>query len=137
MCPYTWQDQFNLHKKGGTPVDMRSLLLSLEAIERVCGQERSDKPNASCNEKASHSEKKGTKQPGTDHTPRVPRKARTEKHCNLCKKHWGMYTTHNTRDCRRFKKDGTEKSTFRAAKKGGKKPNPVKQSFAQLSKKSD
>ena len=44
---------------------------------------------------------------------------------------------HNTRDCRRFEKDGTEKSDFRAAKKGGKKPNPTKQSFAQLSKKLD
>jgi hypothetical protein len=48
-----------------------------------------------------------------------------------------VYTTHNTCDCRCFEKDGTEKSDFRAAKKGGKKPNPVKQSFAQLSKKLD
>jgi hypothetical protein len=61
MCPYAWQDQYNLHEKGGTPVDMHSLLLSLEAIERVCVQERSDKPNASRNEKASHSKKKGMK----------------------------------------------------------------------------
>jgi hypothetical protein len=30
-----------------------------------------------------------------------------------------------------------KKSDFRAAKKSGKKSNPVKQSFAQLSKKSD
>jgi hypothetical protein len=30
-----------------------------------------------------------------------------------------------------------KKSAFRAAKKGGKNPNPVKQSFAQLSKKLD
>jgi hypothetical protein len=30
-----------------------------------------------------------------------------------------------------------EKSDFRAAKRGGKKPNPTKQSFAQLSKKLD
>jgi hypothetical protein len=42
-------------------VDMRLLLLSLEAIERACGQERSEKSNASHDEKASHSEKKGTK----------------------------------------------------------------------------
>jgi hypothetical protein len=35
------------------------------------------------------------------------------------------------------RKDGTEKSNFRAAKKGGKKPNPVKQSFKPLSKKLD
>ncbi len=127
--PDSWQDQFNLHEKGGTPVDMHLLLLSLEAIEHVCGQERSDKPNASRDEKALHSEKKGTKQPGTDHSPRVPKKLRAKKHCNLCKKHGGAYTTHNTRGCHCFKKDETEKFDFCAAKKGGKKPIPTKQSF--------
>jgi hypothetical protein len=136
MCPYAWQDQYNLHEKGGIPVDMHSLLQSLEAIKRVCSREGSEKSNPSRNKKPSHSEKKGTKQPGTE-SPRVPKKVRTEKHCDLCKKHGGAYTTHNTRDCRRFEKDGTEKSDFRAAKKGGKKPNPTKQSFAQLSKKLD
>ncbi len=35
MCPYMWQDQYNLHKKGGTPVDIHSLLLSLGAIEHI------------------------------------------------------------------------------------------------------
>jgi hypothetical protein len=118
-------------------VDMRSLLLSLEAIERVRGQERFDKSNASRDEKALHSKKEGTKRPGTDNDARVPKKTRTEKHCSLCKKHGGAYTTHNTHDCRHFVKDGTEKSDFRAAKKGRKKPNPVKQPFAQLSKKLD
>ncbi len=38
-------------------MDMRSLLLSLKTTERVCGQEISDKSNASCNEKPSYSEK--------------------------------------------------------------------------------
>ncbi len=137
MCPYTWQDQYNLHKKGGTPVDMRSLFLSLEAIEHVCGQERSKKSNSSRDKKPSHSKKKGTKRPGTDHSPRVPKKVRTEKHCDLCKKHGGAYTTHNTHECRHFEKDGTEKSNFHAAKKGRKKSNPVKQSFTHLSKKLD
>jgi hypothetical protein len=89
MCPYSWQDQYNLHKKGGTPVDMRSLLLSLKAIERVCGREGSDRSNPSHDKKASHSKKKGTKRPGTDHSPRVPKKVHTEKHCDLCKKHGG------------------------------------------------
>jgi hypothetical protein len=41
MCPHTWQGQFNLHKKGMTPVDMHLLLLFLKAIERVCTKERS------------------------------------------------------------------------------------------------
>jgi len=136
MCLYTWQDQYNLHEKGGAPTDLRSLLQSLEAIECVCGQEGSSKSNPSHDEKPSHSKKKGTKRPGTE-SPRVPKKARTEKHCNLCKKHGGTHTTHNTRDCHRFEKDGTEKADFRAAKKGGTKPSPTKQSFPQLSNKLD
>jgi len=136
MCPYTWQDQYNLHKKGGAPTDMRSLLQSLEAIECECGQEGSNKSNPSRDEKASHSEKKGTERPGTG-SPRVPKKSRTEKHCDLCKKHGGAHTTHNTCNCCRFEKDGTEKTDFRAAKKGEKKPNPTKQSFALLSEKLD
>jgi hypothetical protein len=135
MCPYVWQDQFNLHEKGGTPVDMRLLLQSLEAIEHVCGQERSDKSNPSRDEKPLHSKKKGTKRPGTE-SPTVPKKLRTEKHCDLCKKHGGTYTMHNTRDCCCYEKDGTEKSNFGTAKKG-KKNNPTRQSFAQLSKKLD
>jgi hypothetical protein len=44
---------------------------------------------------------------------------------------------HTTKDCRRYKKDGMVKADFCAAKKAGKKPNPSKQSFAQLSKKLD
>ncbi len=96
-------------------------------METLCG--RTDK-------KPSSSEKKGTKRPGTE-SPRVPKKMRTEKHCDLCKKHGGAYTTHNTRNCCRFEKDGTEKADFRAAKKGEKKPNPTKQSFTQLSEKLD
>ncbi len=42
-----------------------------------------------------------------------------------------------TKDCCKYKKDGMVKTKFHTAKKAGKKPNPVKQSFAQLSKKLD
>jgi hypothetical protein len=66
---------------------------------------------------------------------RVPKKVCFKKHCNLCKKHGGAYSTHHTRDCCRFEKDGKEKSNFLAAKKGGKKTNPVNQKFAQLTTK--
>ncbi len=97
---------------------------------------RIQKSNPSHDEKPSHSKKKGTKRPGTE-SLRVPKKVHTEKHCDLCNKHEGAYMTHNTCDCCCFEKDGTEKANFRAAKKGGKKPNPTKQSFAQLSEKLD
>jgi hypothetical protein len=78
---------------------------------------------------------KGKKHSGTKSTARVPKKVRFEKHYNLCKKHGGAYTTHNTRDCCRFEKDRKKKSDFRAAEKSGKKANPVNQNFAKLSKK--
>jgi hypothetical protein len=65
----------------------------------------------------------------------VPKKVCFEKHCNLCKKHGGMFNMHNTRECHRFEKDRKEKSDFRTAKKGGKKNYPVNHNFAQLTEK--
>jgi hypothetical protein len=40
-----WQDQYNLNKKGMTPMDMRSLLMSLEAIECVCTYKKGKSDN--------------------------------------------------------------------------------------------
>ncbi len=84
-------------------------------------------------EKASNKGKKGKKHSDTKSMVRVPKKVGFEKHCNLCKKQ-GAYTMHNTDDCLRFKKDGKEKSDFRAAKKSGKKVNPMNHNFMQLTK---
>jgi hypothetical protein len=47
----------------------------------------------------------------------------------------GAHTTHNTRDCCRFEKDGKEKFNYCAAKKGRKKGNHVNHNFTQLTKK--
>jgi hypothetical protein len=132
MCPIQWQDQYNMNKKGMTPMDMRSLLTLLEVIECICTYK---KGKLESSKKSSHKSKKGKKRPGTKCTARVPKKVHFEKNCDLCKKHGGTYTTHNTHDCHRFEKDGKEKSDFRAAKKGEKKGNPVNHNFAQLTKK--
>ncbi len=113
-------------------MDMRLLLTLLEAIERICTYK---KGKLESSEKSSHKREKGKKHPGTEATVRVPKKVCFEKHCDLCKKLGGAYTTHNTRECRRFEKDEKEKYNFRAAKKGGKKGNPIKSNFAQLTKK--
>ena len=117
------------------PMDMRSLLTLLEAIKHVCTYEKGKSDSYKKSEKSSNKGKKGKKCPGTDSTARVPKTVRFEKNCDLCKKHGGAYTTHNTRDCRRFEKDGKEKSDFRAAKKGKRKGNPMNHNFAQLTKK--
>jgi hypothetical protein len=134
MCPIQWQDQYNMNKKGMMPINMRLLLTSLEAIKCVCTYEE---PKPESSEIASNKGKKGKKHPGTKSTVRVPKKVCFEKHCNLCKKHGGAYTMHNTHDCCRFEKDRKEKSDFCAAKKGGKKVNPVNHNFAQLTKKNE
>ncbi len=121
-----------MNKKGMMPMDMRLLLTLLEAIKCVCTYE---KGKSKSSEKSSHKSKKGKKRPGINSTVRVPKKVHFKKHCNLCKKHGGAYTTHNTRDCHRFEKDRKAKSDFRAAKKGRKKGNPINHNFAQLTKK--
>ncbi len=138
MCPLMWQDQYNLNKKGMTPMDMHSLLTSLEASEHVCTYEKGKLDDFEKFDKSSNKGKEGKKHPGTNSTGQVPKKVRFEKfekHCKLCNKRGGAHTTHNTRDCHRYKKEGTEKSSFCAAKKGGKKNYPVNQNFAQLTKK--
>ena len=110
------------------------LLQFLEAIERICTQERS---NAKSTKKASTKNEKGNKRPGTESIYKIPKKAHSEKHCDLCKKHGSAHTMHNTQDCSRYEKNRNEKSNFQATKKGARKPNPTKQSFAQLCKKMD
>jgi hypothetical protein len=132
MCPIQWQDQYNMNKKGLTPMDMRLLLTLFEVIEHICTYERGKLESS---EKSSHKSEKEKKRPSTKATVRVPKKVCFEKHSNLCKKHGGTYTTHNTGECCRFEKDRKEKSNFRAARKGSKKGNPVNHNFAQLTKK--
>jgi hypothetical protein len=108
-------------------MDMHLLLMSLEAIERVCTYKKGKLDNFEKSNKSSNKGKKGKKYPGTNSTVWVPKKVhfeKFEKHCELCKKHGGTHTMHNTRDCHRYKKDRTEKSSFWAAKKGRKKTIP-------------
>ncbi len=88
---------------------MRLLLISLEAIERLCTYE---KGKSESSEKSSHKSKKGKKRPGTKDTIRVLKKVCFEKHCDLCKKHGGAFTMHNTRECHRFEKDGKGEVQF-------------------------
>ncbi len=140
MCPLMWQDQYNFNKKGMMPMNMRLLLTSLEAIEHICTYKKGKLDNFEKFNKSFNKGKKGKKRPGTNSMVWVPKKVRFEKfdkHCKLCKKHGGAHTTHSTRDCCRFEKDGTEKYSFRTAKKGGKKNYPVSQNFAQLTRKID
>ncbi len=83
MCPIQWQDQYNMNEKGMMLMDMRLLLTSLEAIERVCTYEKGKLDSHKKSEKSSNKGEKGKKCPGTNFPARVPKKARFEKHCDL------------------------------------------------------
>ncbi len=83
-----------------TLMDMRSLLTLLEVIKRVSTYE---KGKSESSKKSSNKSKKGKKCPGTNSTARVPKKVRFEKNCNLCKKHGGTFTMHNTHDCEKIR----------------------------------
>ena len=87
--------------------------------------------------KASHKNEAEAKWPSNGATKQAHKKVCFEKSCELCKKFGGTHTKHTTKDCRKYEKDGMAKADFCTAKKAGRKPNPAKQSFAQLSKKLD
>jgi hypothetical protein len=135
MRPLQWKDQYNMNEKGVTPMDMLLLLTLLEAIKCICTYEKGKLDIFEKSDKSSNKGKKGKKCPGTNSTARVPKKVCFEKHCNLCKKHGGAHTMHNTCDCCRFEKDGKAKSSFHTAKKVRYKSNLVNQNFAQLTNK--
>jgi hypothetical protein len=113
-------------------MDMLSLQDSLKTIEHVCTSEKTHAPSG---KKASHKNEAGAKWPSNGATKQTHKKVPFEKSCKLCKKHGGTHTMHATKDCHKYEKDGMMKANFLAAKKAGKKPNPAKQLFAQLSKK--
>ncbi len=96
-----------------------------------------EKTHVQSGKNTSQKNKAENTRPSTGATKQVSKKACFEKSCKLCKKHGGVHITHATKDYRRYEKDGMVKANFHATKKAGKRPNPAKQLFAQLSKKLD
>ena len=126
MCPGHWQDQYAL-TQGNIPQDIWSLLVVLETIENC--QEKVPKKIPGKFENGGKSDKKKRKVSFKEENK--SKKARTTKHCELCKKHGGAHTTHNTGDCKKYEKDGTEKKGFKNYGKSGSK----NQGYAQFEKK--
>ncbi len=56
------------------------------------------------------------KRASTGSTERVPKKVKSAKFCQHCKNNGGPYTSHNTKECRKYDKDG------KAVAAAGKKP---------------
>ena len=69
-------------------------------------------------DKAKGADSKRKAESNDSRNPKKAKKGWTEKHCSLCKKHGGAHTTHNTKECRRYNKDGSHK-------KAGGMPKPT------------
>jgi hypothetical protein len=114
MCPKTWQDQYNLTQEL-TPQSVRKLLGVLENVEKaVANSIAKDKPTKESAENGAGKRGKGKRKGTGSNDVQVPKKTRVEKSCALCQKHGGAHTTHNTSECRKYKKDGTLQKGFGA-----------------------
>ena len=115
MCPIEWQNQYSL-SQGIIPQDMRSLLDTLEIIKKG---ENDKKPKAivsgeskKSEDKKGGSSRKDSKRSVSFREERAPKKACTEKLCDLCKKYGGAHTAHNNGDCKKFDAGGMLKEGF-------------------------
>ena len=127
MCPGTWQAQYEL-TKDTVPQSMHKLLEALKCIEKAFPMDKEKDKKGRTNQGDSNKRKI------VFFLERIPEKKRTEtKQCVLCKTHWDVHSTHNTRDCCKYEKDGTPKKTF-----GRNQPHGISsekrhaQSYAQL-----
>lgn len=118
-CNAEWEAQWTLVNTY-LPSSMRGFLSKMEAIEQVMETQtiprrhRLTNGNNQGSDKAtsSKSTSKGRQKEGNSNTEK-------QKHCQLCQEHGGAAHTHNTKDCRRYLKEGKERADFGA--KGNKK----------------
>jgi hypothetical protein len=96
MCPFQWQDQYNLYRRGMTPLDMCLLITSFEAIaiEHVCTQEKA----SAYSKKISNNGEKSNKQPGTDSTARVPTKKLAPRSIGTYARGMGVHILHTIQE---------------------------------------
>jgi hypothetical protein len=127
LAPQYQQDQYEL-VKGIIPVSLRLKLDTLVTIEKTDIQV----PKKAEKIKASKQGNGNRKRKGA----LTPKKSHSSKHCELCEKHSGAKNTHNTVDCKRYEKDGTQKKTFKS-KKGNPTVNENTDCWSYKTMKSD
>jgi hypothetical protein len=132
--PVAWRNQYNLTHTI-VPESPRAILLDLENLEKEkvfakrsneAARANKAKVAAAAKSAGDHVPRKGKRAHGGGPNKGNPKKGRTDKFCKHCKAIDGPFTTHNTTECRRFNKDGSQKNRptkpFDSAKKPWKKP---------------
>jgi len=115
------------------PESPRAILVDLENIKKLFTEKaneaaRANKAMVAATAKLAGEQvpRKGKRLQGGGPEKGTPKKGRTDKFCKWCKAIDGPFTTHNTTECRRFNKDGSQKDRptkpFNSTKKPWKKP---------------
>jgi hypothetical protein len=139
MCPDTWQDTYDV-TQDTVPQSLRKLLPVLENIEKSEDSAGARlKPTLPMNGQNKPNGKFEKRKGMSSNADRIPKKARSEKYCALCKKHGGAHTTHDTGSCSKYEKDGKEKAGWgskspASAQGKYKKNDSYKSSFAAIEK---
>ena len=125
--PVAWRIQYALTHTL-VPESPRAILLDLENIEKLFAEKTNEAARANKAKVATAAKLAG------EHVPRkvkragggpekgTPKKGRTVKYCKWCKAVDGPFTTHNTDECRRFNKDGSQKDRLTKPFDSSKKP---------------
>ena len=130
--PVAWRIQYSLMHTL-VPESPRAILLDLENIEKLFAEKSNEAARANKAKVAiaaklagEHVPRKG-KRAGGGTKKGTSMKGHTAKYCKWCKAVDGPFTTHNTDECRRFNKDGSQKDRptkpFDPVKKTWKKPS--------------
>jgi hypothetical protein len=112
--PVAWRTQYALTHTL-VPESPRAILLDLENIEKLFAEKTNKAARANKAKVATAAKlvnervpKKRTHGGGPD-KGNPSKKGRTAKYCKWCKAVDGPFATHNTNECRRFNKDGSQK----------------------------
>jgi hypothetical protein len=130
--PVAWRTQY-AQTHVLVPESPRAILGDLENIEKLFAERANEAARANMAKVAATAKlageqvpRKGKRAHGGGPNGGTPKKCRTEKFCKWCKAVDGPFTTHNTTECRRFNKDGSQKDRpskpLNPAKKPWKKP---------------
>jgi len=129
--PVAWRTQYALTHEL-VPESPRAIQVDLENIEKLFIKKaneaaRANKAKVAAATKADERvPRKGKQSNGGGPNKGTPKKGRTDKYCKWCKAVDGPFTTHNTKECRRFNKDSSQNDRltkpFVSAKKPWKKP---------------
>jgi len=132
--PVAWRTQYSLTHTL-VPESPRAILGDLENIKKLFAEKANEAARANKAKVATASKmageqvpRKGKRAHGGGPERGTPKKGRTDKFCKWCKCKAvdGPFTTHDTTECRRLNKDGSQKDRpnkpFNSAKKPWKKP---------------